>query len=152
MRFKKNIVLCLCLLLGIVIGTGAVYSTFVIRSGLYYDSDYNKEQKVKKPDYAINDNGETYGSVVLADLPDDEPDLIAVLGDNGNRGYVWKIELYGESPSSPAEALKIQEQRVRDGDFSRIINVYDKNGRIVLDTFTISFSEEMITYYINATD
>jgi len=64
--------------------------------------------------------------------------MIAAEGLNGNEGYIL-LEDMGvyENPSSPAEALRLQEERIsKYGDY-RDINVYDKDGETVIDTFRV---------------
>ena len=90
-----------------------------------------------KSEYEVNENGETFGTGADAKYPEDEPDLVAALGDNGIEGYVRKTELDGETPSTPEEAIRLQEERKAKGNPPRIINVYESDGVTVIDTFTI---------------
>lgn len=85
--------------------------------------------------YPTNENGETYGSALHASSPDQEPDLISAVGDDGEtEGYVRKSDLAVlPSPQNPAEALA-QEQQLRN----KIVQIplYDFEGERVIGTFT----------------
>ncbi|MBD3919665.1 hypothetical protein H8B09_12950 [Paenibacillus sp. PR3] len=85
--------------------------------------------------YAINDNGQTYGSSADAASPDMEPDLISATGVDGTNGYVFKTDLDGVMPKSPKEALEQQKNRPAAG---RDIPLYDQEGTTVIGTFHIS--------------
>lgn len=65
--------------------------------------------------YPKNSNGYSYGAIGYAVIPDDcppseeysyYPDLIAVVNDDGLKGYVWKEDLFPPLPSNPAEAAE----------------------------------------------
>lgn len=65
--------------------------------------------------YSTNADGLTYGSG-RGVLPEDEPELIAVIGDEGLRGYVRKSELdrkTNANPPDPETALRRQKVLVR---------------------------------------
>ncbi len=93
-----------------------------------------------KSEYEVNENGETFGTGADAMYPEDEPDLIAAVGDNGIEGYVRKTELDDDEmdkAQTPEEVARIQEERDAKGNPNRIINVYESDGVTVIDTFTI---------------
>lgn len=90
-----------------------------------------------KTDFEVNENGETYGTSGGLIYYEDEPDLIAVIGNNGIEGYVRKTELETDMPSCPEEAMRMQEERERNGNSSRIIDVYESDGITIIDTFTV---------------
>lgn len=85
--------------------------------------------------YETNASGQTYGAAD-SDDPSELPDLVAVVGDNGHRGYVYANELLGDSPSSPSEALEIQEAKDNGTYVPRQLNVYQLDGVSIVDTFT----------------
>ncbi len=89
----------------------------------------------------MNENGETYGIETNSPYMSDQPDLIPAIGDNGKQGYVRNSELIGEAPSSPEEAIRIQEERRANGNPPMVVNVYESDGVTVIDTFTIGSSE-----------
>ncbi len=90
-----------------------------------------------KTDFEVNENGETFGSSANVIYCEDEPDLIAARGNNGKSGYVRKTELETDMPSCPEEAMRMQEERERNGNPPRIIDVYESDGITVIDTFTV---------------
>ncbi|MDR2957420.1 MAG: hypothetical protein LBU61_04460 [Coriobacteriales bacterium] len=80
--------------------------------------------------YPVNDNGSTYGSVVLAPNPDQEPDLIAVIATNGSEGYVYKTDLYAFSGSATSleHAAQLTDRRVRLATDAFISSINDQTG------------------------
>jgi hypothetical protein len=93
--------------------------------------------------FPVNSAGLTYGSAADADSPENEPDLIFVLGTNGHDGYVRRSDLDGPTPSSPEEAIAMQESD--DGQRGRNIPVFDQTGVHVIDIFHIAGSAETST-------
>ncbi|MDE6025792.1 MAG: hypothetical protein K2G45_10110 [Lachnospiraceae bacterium] len=81
-----------------------------------------------------NSKGEIYGQEPLLEAYGIQPDLIAAIGDNEIHGYVYAEDLEGFVPNTPEEAIAYQNSH---HGISRVINVYDCEGEIVLDTFTI---------------
>jgi hypothetical protein len=97
------------------------------------------------PNYPTNDSGLTYGSVELANSPQDEPDLILVETQTGLTGYVKKAELNratGGNVSNPQEALAWQA-RVDIG-LPSFIPVYAQDGVTIVGEFEIAPSERPI--------
>lgn len=90
--------------------------------------------EIAQRDFPTNRSGLTYGSDVAAQDPREGPDLVAVVGDLGIRGYVTNADLNGPVFTSPEEALKWQESNVRRAS----IPVYDVEGENVIDTFTFA--------------
>ena len=97
----------------------------------------NEQTQHVTGDYSINENGQTYGKTPMdAVFISDYPDLIAVIGDNGNEGYIFKEDYIGEFADSPAEANRITEAQ-RNGSYTpRTIYVYESDRKTVIDTFT----------------
>ncbi|MBR3971042.1 MAG: hypothetical protein IKJ87_08195 [Ruminococcus sp.] len=81
--------------------------------------------------YEVNENGQTYGSNPDATSLEELPDLVAVLGDNGNEGYIYAADFWSAVLSSPEEALAMQESYA-----PRVFDVYESDGVTVIDTFT----------------
>lgn len=79
--------------------------------------------------FGVNANGDTYG-VMSSD--GSVPDLVAVIATNGSEGYAYWKELEGPIPSSPAEALRWQEEH--KGKATRI-PVYLSDGETVIGEF-----------------
>ncbi|MCL2036205.1 MAG: hypothetical protein FWG83_02310 [Oscillospiraceae bacterium] len=139
MKINKKIATASFVAIGMALGIGAVAFADTKIKPLFNDSNHEKVAEFVKPDYEVNENGETYGSA-MGVCPEDSPVLTAVVGDNGNRGYARTEDLMGEMPSSPEEALRIQEERIKSGDTKRVVNVYEKDGITIIDTFTMELS------------
>ena len=82
--------------------------------------------------YQINRNGETYGNLLTAISIGYEPDLIEAVGVNGIEGYVKSIDLNLPIPSNPSEAVQTTKNTN-----PRTINLYDKDGKTIIDSFQI---------------
>lgn len=76
--------------------------------------------------YQVNDKGLTYGSLAAAPLIGSEPDLVGVIADNGEEGYVLLSDLDAASMSS------------LDGDAVASIKVYDRNAETSIGEFTLA--------------
>jgi len=129
MKTKMKLAMCGMVVVGLVIGTGAV---------LVADSLFDTTQATPSyvaPVFEINESGETFGSAMGVAF-EDLPELTLVEGNNGIIGYARTSEIHGETPSSPEEAGRIQEEIARNGGV-RIINVYESDGITIIDTFTI---------------
>lgn len=88
--------------------------------------------------YEVNEYGETYGSIAGVPYFSDYPDLIAVVGNDGLEGYARKDEwVVPERPSCPEEAIRMQEEREKNPKPDIIINVYEIDGRTVIDTLNM---------------
>lgn len=80
-----------------------------------------------------NQRGETFGTVADAKSPDEEPDLIKAEATNGKTGYVRKVELDGQLPKSPSEAVAYSQRQ----NESRTIAVFDSDGVTEIGKFTV---------------
>jgi hypothetical protein len=85
--------------------------------------------------YAVNENGESYGSAARATSIETEPDLIAVVGVKGLEGYVKKSDLYRDDPQT-AEEMEYYMAEVF-GKGPRYIPVYESDGKTAIDEFMI---------------
>ena len=85
--------------------------------------------------YEVNDIGLTYGSDYYAD-EEESPDLVQVIGLNGEEGYVYSKDL--ESDINSLEEA-IEYARAEHYDYE--IPVYESDGKTVIDSFKITFSE-----------
>jgi hypothetical protein len=104
--------------------------------GLYADADYSIPAVFAVPEFGVNANGETYGSAMGVSFAN-MPDLTLAAGDNGLIGYIRTSESIGAPPpSSPEEAIRIQEEWERNGSPPRVYNLYLSDGVTVIDTFT----------------
>lgn len=168
-KIKNRIIILAAVCLGMACGTGIVAAanevikTAYVEDGvvytdaektdvaesLYMGNDGNMyidpEMNVAVPhkdetEYEVNENGETFGTCLDVIYPEDEPDLMAAVGDNGRKGYIRKTELDDDEMAkceTPEEAVRIQEEREKNGNPPRVINVYESDGVTVIDTFTI---------------
>ncbi|EWM52556.1 hypothetical protein [Ruminococcus flavefaciens] len=109
-----------------------------VRAILYIDKDMTSVAESGKLKYSTNENGQTYGKDSDAAYPEDMPELIAVIGDNGNEGYVYKSELFDDGIRNPEEALEYEKAK-REGRYEpKVLKVYEADGKTVIDTFTES--------------
>lgn len=102
---------------------------------VYSDSKMTDEAKHADVKFNVNENNQTYGTDVESPYVDDLPDLMSAVGDNGKSSYIYADELF-KSPSSPQEALKIQESIDNGTYIPKVLNVYASDGKTVIDTLT----------------
>lgn len=84
------------------------------------------------PQYQTNENGQTYGSNLGAIMGNPQPDLIAATGVDGTNGYVRYVDLMGNMPKTPEEALAMQNNRKQG---SAQIPLYAIDGKTVIGVF-----------------
>ena len=91
-------------------------------------------------DFPTNSKGLTYGSDAEATSYDNEPDLIAVVGDSGIAGFVLKRDLRAAEPrvTSPEQALEWQ-RRLDSGFLPEPLDVWDLEMTRRVDTYSLSF-------------
>ena len=68
--------------------------------------------------YPVNDAGETYGSVLLADMVGEDPDLLAAVNQDGVSGYIRNDDI-----------LRTDKTVAEGADNS--IPLYDANGNVI---------------------
>lgn len=106
-----------------------------------YDKDGNSVLH-SYPEYAVNKNGQTYGTPTVKGNPEayiyleDYPDLIGVIGDHGISGYLYLEDFIGEEPKTLEEAAAISEAQRNGTYIPRSYPVYAADGETVIDTFT----------------
>lgn len=136
-----NIITAISLLAGCAVATTsfamAEKRENVVAEPVAYNAETNEPIPHIQQEYEVNEYGQTFGSTLDVMYVSDYPDLIAVLGDNGIEGYAYQADLEGEQPSCPEEAVRMMEEAKKNGFPTRTINVYDSDGRTVIDTFTI---------------
>lgn len=95
--------------------------------GVRYEVKANYENRTPT-EWAINDNGDTYG------MPNDEgePDLIKVFATNGKLGYAYSKDLQGPEINTPEEALEFMES-VKGTTL--MVPVYESDGETVIGEF-----------------
>lgn len=77
------------------------------------------------------DGGRTHGAVLRAISPAGGPDWIRAFATNGRVGYVRSSELNGPLPSSPAQAVAMDQAP------PRVIPVYALDRRTVIGQFVV---------------
>ncbi|SEE74764.1 hypothetical protein [Ruania alba] len=88
-------------------------------------------QEVVVEPFAVNENGQTYGT------PNEvygEPDLILAAATNGEVGYVYAEDLnhaFGPEPTSPTEAVEYTERT------AGLVPVYEVDGETQIGQFCI---------------
>jgi hypothetical protein len=121
--FKKSSFL-LIVLAGFLIGVSAYAGVEKIMPN---------ENKIEAKHFPKNESGETYGSDMDVAFNEQSPDLILAMGDDGKIGYVRDKELNMEAPKSIKEALAQNNDKYRN----RVINLYDKEGKTIIDKLTL---------------
>lgn len=86
------------------------------------------------PVYPVNESGQTYGSGLYATSPETEPDLMKAYGVDGTLGYVLSVDLIGEMPKTPEEAIA---QQKKTAGKVRLIPLYDIDGKKIIGEFAI---------------
>lgn len=95
-------------------------------------NSYLNQSFMPAPEYSKNESGETYGSVLKATSPANEPDLIQAIGEDGTIGYVRNSDLIGKQPKTPEEAIKMNTEACE-----KEINLYTSDGKTVIGKFKI---------------
>ena len=137
-KIVKGSIIAASLLTGFSLTTAlfAYGSNIVNHKDVNLDTEMAQSIEHSKTEYDVNASGQTYGSCVYAASIEDYPDLIAVLGDNGKLGYAYKEDFIGEPPSSPEEAGKYMESVNNSTYVPRSFNVYESDGKTVIDVMT----------------
>ena len=135
-----NFITAISLLSGFAVATTAFAmaekNESVVEEPMVYNVETDELVPYEKPVYEVNESGQTFGIIANA-MREDYPDLIAVYGDSGIMGYVYQTDWDGEMPSCPEEAVRMMEERERNGNPPRVIDVYESDGITVIDTFTV---------------
>lgn len=86
--------------------------------------------------YKVNENGQSYGSASSEE--DDLPDLIAIIAENGKRGYVYKEDFTRRIPKTIEEAVV---PSMESDDI--VIPVYESDGTTEIGIYRISVEDSM---------
>ena len=93
-----------------------------------YDSNMSRSAAAQIEPIRVNENGETYGSLMMAESLETAPDWIAAVGTEGQSGYVQR------------EELLTPDDRAADPSFgAKHISLYDADGTVI-GVFEITFS------------
>lgn len=128
---RRTLTIVLALALGLVVILSGVTVAFALG-----DQSLRQQTAVGQgpTNWPANARGQSYGSALFADSPDDEPDLIMATATNGKDGYVLKTDLDGPTPGTPEEALSRQAERAGK---VRVIPVYGVDGVTIIGEFVI---------------
>lgn len=110
------------------IAIGSIVAIVALSIGLFATNAIGTENGApfgKTTNWPKNVNGVTYGSGLDAVSAEDQPELIQVEATNGKVGYVYRADLEGPEPSSPAAAIALQKANAGK---SRTLPVYSQDG------------------------
>jgi hypothetical protein len=91
----------------------------------------SNQSRPPAPVFPRNEDGQTYGSST-----DGTPDLISAVGVDGTSGYVRSVELMGELPKTPEEAIAQQNKRNAAGNV-RKVPLYAVDGKTIIGVFNV---------------
>lgn len=76
----------------------------------------------------VNSRGQSYGSSIYL-LPEDWPDLVLAVNENGQEGYLPKEVILPEVASSPEEAVRLMNQQARKSSVTETqVQMLDHEG------------------------
>lgn len=133
----KIIVVVIALVAGSVAGT--LTSLPVVAAN--FSSQPSQDVK-PTPVFPVNQNGQTYGSLMDVNTPGQEPDLVKAVGVDGTLGYVKFVDMQGKLPKNPEEAIAIQNSRLKEGP--KTIPLYDVDGKTIIGKFKIGNAEAFL--------
>lgn len=94
-----------------------------------HDEGFSDENIADLHDLNVNQNNQTYGPDALG------ADLIEVVADDGQIGYIYRSDLEELEPKSIEDALK------HSGEVTTL-TVYESDGKTPISTFTLTDGEE----------
>lgn len=121
----RTIIAGVALTAGIIMGT--------LSFGPAIATNFSNQSNAPIPVFPKNENGQTYGSSALVNSPDQEPDLISAVGEDGTNGYVRSVDLNEGLPKTPQEAIAYNKKHQAD----RQIPLYAVDGKTVIGVFDI---------------
>ncbi len=134
-RFLKGTIVTLSFVMGLSVVSVPLAYGFKEKNVVYKDRNMTEEISHIKTNYSVNKNGQTYGILSDSVYIEDNPRLVAVIGDNGREGYVY-FEEFIAGPETREEARKMREDLEAGRYVPKSINVYEADGKTVIDTFT----------------
>ena len=141
-KSKISAVLLVAAVTAASVGTAVVAYAQKSSPPVYHDKEMTQIVPHTYVDYEVNENGQTYGTDIDSPYIEDLPDLMAVIGDHGKQGYVYRDELIGAPPSSPEEAVEQQKALENETYTPKVYNVYEADGVTIIDTFTETVPDE----------
>lgn len=133
----RTLIIGVALVIGLTVGVlGSI--------GYAIANNYSNENPATAHVFSKNESGQTYGSGSDATSLDTMPDLISAYGVDDTSGYVRKVDLFGELPKNPEEAVAYQRKRDHDREAGIVfyqIPLYAVDGKTVIGVFNISNEE-----------
>lgn len=123
--------------LTILLGCGL--GTFIFASSNNNNNNVHETLDSLRGYFLKNDDGQTYGTHIDHGNGEfEEPDLIAVVGEDNVEGYVKKSDLYNdlETPSTPEEAIEYTKKKEEQGP--RFIPVYTNDGKTIIGKYMVN--------------
>ena len=139
---KLSVVLLAAAITIASLGTAMIAYAKITSPPVYHDKEMTQIVPHTYVEYEVNENGQTYGTDIDSPYVEDLPDLMAVIGDHGKQGYVYRDEFLGDPPSSPEEAVEIQKSIENGTYIPKVYNVYESDGVTIIDTFTETVPDE----------
>lgn len=139
---KLSVVLLAAAITIASLGTAMIAYAKITSPPVYHDKEMTQIVPHTYVDYEVNENGQTYGTDIDSPYVEDLPDLMAVIGDHGKQGYVYRDEFLGDPPSNPEEAVEIQKSIENGTYIPKVYNVYESDGVTIIDTFTETVPDE----------
>lgn len=130
----KTIVIGIALVAGLLVGT-LTFMPIVA-------SSQTGQDVMPNPVFSVNQNGQTYGSLMDVNTPGQEPDLVKAVGVDGTLGYVKFVDMQGKLPKNPEEAIAMQNSRLKEGP--KTIPLYDVDGKTIIGKFKIGNTEAFL--------
>lgn len=145
-KFLKGAIVTLSFVAGLSVVTIPFVHAEKNENVAYSDSSMTKVIPHVTENYSVNENGQTYGILSNSVYPEDNPRLVKAIGDNGKEGYVYYSDLIA-GPETPEEA-KAYRLELESGNYvPKSINVYESDGKTVIDTFTETISDHYAHLY-----
>ena len=92
-----------------------------------------ENEYVADAEYAINENGMEYGSILTAEYTGYNPELVSVVATNGIEGYAYGSELFIE-PTTLEDAIAVSQET-----HTKIVPVYDPDGVTKIGEFVTRY-------------
>lgn len=119
------------IIIGVALAAGIITGTLTF--GPAVASNFSNQSNLPVPVFPKNENGQTYGSSALVNSPDQEPDLISAVGEDGVEGYLRAVDIHEEMPKTPQEALARNNKHKPDEVIE--IPLYAVDGKTVIGVF-----------------
>jgi len=118
-------------IIGITLAAGIITGTLAF--GPATATNLSKQSYTPVPVFPKNKSGQTYGSNAFVNSPDQEPDLISAVGEDGVEGYLRKVDINEEMPKTPQEAVARNKKHKPDDVIE--IPLYAVDGKTIIGVF-----------------